>query len=43
MEKQFTQEHLDIINVSKKMQRNESLKIEACAGSGKNFYLVRNC
>ena len=40
MEKQFTQEQLDIINISTKMQRNESLKIQACAGSGKTSTLL---
>lgn len=40
MEKQFTQEQLDIIDISTKMQRNESLKIEACAGSGKTSTLL---
>lgn len=40
MEKQLTQEQLDIINLSTKMQKNESLKIQAYAGSGKTSTLL---
>ena len=40
MARKLTQEQNDIINLSKQMKTNESLKIQACAGSGKTSTLV---